>query len=103
MKLLYVLSGMIVLITVMGITSPTEATFNKWIQGNLKITCEERYCFKEDEQLILTSSHIRNAIVFSSYEQQFESSNGKKITIRTVGVFGQVFKMENNELWEMVN
>ncbi|MGG1684278.1 hypothetical protein [Pseudalkalibacillus sp. NRS-1564] len=101
--MVYAFIGMVVLILGMGFTTPSKATFNNWVHGHYNIKCEEGYCLKEDKKIKLTASHLKNAFVFSSYEQQFQSSNGKETTIRTVGVFGKVFEMENNQLWETLN
>lgn len=85
-------------------TSPSPSAYDKWVENTYSIACDAKgNCLKEDRPLWFRSSHYRNTGLFASYEQTFEDAEGEEITIRTFGVLGQFFEMENGRLWDMLN
>lgn len=97
----------IFLINVLVFTTPTEAELNQWVLKENGIVCKNgdgnEECTKDGQLPGGSSSHFRNAGIFTSHEKNFTFENGEKITFRTLGILGNTIKMKDGTLWDTLN
>jgi hypothetical protein len=95
------------LIAIMVFTTPSKDEFDKWILKEYGIVCENNGWYEEctkDNQLIWSSSsHFRNVGIFASYEKDIKFQNGEQLTLRTFGIFGNLFMMKDGKVWGILN
>ena len=89
-------------------TTPSQEKFDKWILQEYEINCDVKndfmnICYKDDMHIQFQSSHFRNAGLYASYEKTYRYDNGEKVTFRTFGVLGALFKIKEGFLWELLN
>lgn len=92
----------------MVFTTPTQAEFDKWILKENEIVCENNVLWHEectkDHQLIWSSFlHFRNVGVFAFYEKNYEFENNEQLNVKALGFFGNIFTLEDEKLWEILN
>ncbi len=93
----------------MVITNPSKAEFNRWILRENGIVCKDEgqneKCMRNDQEMVIKNSsyHLRNIGIFSSFEGDFEFVKGEQIEVKILGIFGNVYPMEDGLLWEIVN
>lgn len=101
--------GMAVLIlflSIMSFTTPTQQEFDKWIMKEHQIQCDnegEGTCTKGQREVWLSSFHLKNMAVIASYENVYIFENGEERTYRTIGIGGQFFSVKEGALWGVLN
>jgi hypothetical protein len=92
------------LLTLMTFSIPSNETLDSWVIQKNRIECSENgVCFKDNEQISFSSSHLKDTGFFASYEIIYEHDNGHKETFRVFGILGGIYKMNDGFLWEIVN
>lgn len=100
--------GLIILLSIMVISTPSQERFDTWILEEYEINCEidknfVDNCIKDEKDINFMSSHFRNAGLFASYEKNYKYDNGETATLRTLGVLGTLIRMNDGFLWEILN
>ncbi len=100
-----VLKLFILLIIIMLFTVPSDEKIEKWAMKDSGIVdCNSiGECIKDNKKIKFNSSHIRDTGIFTSYEMIYEYDNGQMITLRTIGILGVIFKMNDGFLWDLLN
>ncbi|WP_347860882.1 hypothetical protein U0355_09220 [Salimicrobium sp. PL1-032A] len=95
---------MVLLILGMVVTRPSDESFDEWVSKQHHITCGgEGICRKGEREIMFSSSGFKNALLFSSKEQEFKDPEGDLITIRTLGLFGKFIDMDDGRLWHVLH
>ncbi|MBM7661080.1 hypothetical protein JOC85_001852 [Bacillus mesophilus] len=96
---------LILLITIMIFTVPPDEQIESWIMQKYSIVnCDYKgECMKDNEKISFSSSHIRDTGIFTSYEIIYERDNGQMIIIRTLGILGTIYELNDDFIWEIVN
>ena len=107
-KIKLITIGLFILLYILVTTTPSKEKFDKWILQEHGINCEvdlnfRNICYKDDKEIDFRSSHFRNTGLFASYEKNYEFETGERITIRTLGELGTLFKMNEGFWWEILN
>ncbi|QCJ44585.1 hypothetical protein FAY30_23325 [Bacillus sp. S3] len=91
----------ILLLTVMVSTSPSEAQFESWTLQKLDIKCEKfnHWCVKDGKEIETRSGMFAERIIFNIFERDFEYENGRIITFWAVGIFGNCYEIKDGRLW----
>jgi len=100
--------GVISILIMLLITTPSRDKFDDWISQEYTITCEFdvellNICYKDGERILSRSSHFTNAAIFATYQINYKLESGERISLRTLGVLGTLFKMNEGFIWELFN
>ncbi|GIP18159.1 hypothetical protein J40TS1_38010 [Paenibacillus montaniterrae] len=104
----FITIGLSISLIIMLVTKPSHEKFEKWILQEYEISCEFDMnlfdvCDKDEKRIDFKSSHFRNSVFLASYEKKYEYENGEKLTIRTLGAVGMLFRMNEGFLWDLLN
>ncbi|MFJ7729300.1 hypothetical protein ACIQXV_24660 [Neobacillus sp. NPDC097160] len=91
----------LLLLTVMVSTAPSEEQFESWTLQKLDIKCEKSNygCVKDGKKIISGSGMFGERIIYNIFERERNLENGTIITIKAVGIFGNCYEMKDGWLW----
>lgn len=103
MKKKVIFSILALIIIIMVILNPSRTDFDKWMYENYNIKYSNEHWEKNGAEVFYINSHEREMGIFMTIEQVFQDKEGKTITIRALGIFNQIFPMEDSKLWRLIN
>lgn len=96
----------LVLLVAMFISTPSKNNVEDWVYENYGYNCD-RYgvCQKDNIEVLVIAEHYRNAGIFISLERSIElpENSVETETIRAFGIFNNIYKIEDNPFWRIVN